>query len=140
MREVADVHRELYAEQADLYGENVRRKFERCFAVSDAEAAAAAAARAAYAQEALAALDGFDLLLTPTLALVPPPADADEVAVRESLIRFTYPFNLLGWPALALPCGSAEDGLPASAQLVGRPGADGLVLAAGAWLEAELKA
>ena len=60
--------------------------------------------------------------------------------MRESLIHFTYPFNLLGWPALALPCGTAEDGLPASAQLVGRPGADELVLAAGALLEAELKA
>jgi aspartyl-tRNA(Asn)/glutamyl-tRNA(Gln) amidotransferase subunit A len=140
MREVADVHRELYAEQADLYGENVRPKIERCLAVADTEAAAAASARAAYEQAALAALEGFDLLLTPTLALVPPAADVDELAVRESIIRFTYPFNLLGWPALALPCGRAEEGLPASAQLVGRPGADDLVLAAGAWLEAELKA
>jgi aspartyl-tRNA(Asn)/glutamyl-tRNA(Gln) amidotransferase subunit A len=140
MREVADVHRELYAEHADLYGENVRPKFERCLAVSDAEVTAAGEARTAYEQQALAALDGFDLLLTPTLALVPPPDDVDEIAVRESIIRFTYPFNLLGWPALALPCGPAEEGLPASAQLVGRPGTDGLVLAAGARLEAELKA
>jgi aspartyl-tRNA(Asn)/glutamyl-tRNA(Gln) amidotransferase subunit A len=139
MREVADVHRELYAEHAELYGENVRPKIERCLAVSDAEVAAAGAAREAYEQEALAAIDGFELLLTPTLGLVPPAADVDELVVRESIIRFTYPFNRLGWPALALPCGTAEDGLPASAQLVGRPGADGLVLAVGAWLEAELK-
>jgi aspartyl-tRNA(Asn)/glutamyl-tRNA(Gln) amidotransferase subunit A len=139
MREVADVHRDLYAEHAELYGENVRPKFERCLAVSDSEAAAAGDARGTYEREALAALGDFDLVLTPTLGLVPPPADVDEIGVRESIIRFTYPFNLLGWPALALPCGPAEDGLPASAQLVGRPGADGLVLAAGAWLEAELK-
>jgi aspartyl-tRNA(Asn)/glutamyl-tRNA(Gln) amidotransferase subunit A len=140
MREVADVHRELYAEHAELYGENIRPKIERCLAVSDAEVAAATESRAAYEQAALAAIDGFDLLLTPTLGLVPPPADVDEIAVRESIIRFTYPFNLLGWPALALPCGAAEGGLPASAQLVGRPGADDLVLAVGARLEAELKA
>ena len=139
MREVADVHRELYAEHAELYGENIRPKIERCLAVTDAEAAAAAAARSAYERAALAAFEGFDLLLTPTLGLVPPPADVDEIAVREAIIRFTYPFNLLGWPALALPCGPAEGGLPASAQLVGRPGADALVLAAGARLEAELK-
>ena len=69
---------------------------------------------------------------------MPPPVDVDEIATRESMIRFTYPFNLLGWPALALPCGAAEEALPASAQLVGRPGADTLVLAAGARLEAEL--
>ena len=140
MREVADVHRELYAEHSDLYGENIRPKIERCLAVTDAEAAAAATARAAYEQQALAALEGFDLLLTPTLGFVPPPADVDEIATRQGVIRFTYPFNLLGWPALALPCGPAEEGLPASAQLVGRPGADPQVLAAAALLEAELKA
>jgi Asp-tRNA(Asn)/Glu-tRNA(Gln) amidotransferase A subunit family amidase len=54
------------------------------------------------------------------------------------LIRNTLPFNTLGWPALALPCGPAEDVLPASIQLVGRPGADALVLAAGERLERAL--
>ena len=51
--------------------------------------------------------------------------------MREALIRFTYPFSALGWPALALPCGAAEDGLPASLQIAGRAGDDALVLAAG---------
>jgi aspartyl-tRNA(Asn)/glutamyl-tRNA(Gln) amidotransferase subunit A len=138
MREVAEVHRDLYAEHAEFYGENIRRKIERCLAVTEAEAAAAGAARTAYEHDALAALEGFDLLLTPTLAFVPPPADVDEIATRKSVIRFTYPFNLLGWPALAVPCGSAERGLPVSAQLVGRPGADAQVLAAGEQLEAGL--
>jgi aspartyl-tRNA(Asn)/glutamyl-tRNA(Gln) amidotransferase subunit A len=54
------------------------------------------------------------------------------------MIQFTIPFNALGWPALALPCGPAEEGLPASVQLVGRAGDDALVLAAGAALEAAL--
>jgi Asp-tRNA(Asn)/Glu-tRNA(Gln) amidotransferase A subunit family amidase len=58
--------------------------------------------------------------------------------LRENLIRFTYPFNTLGWPALAVPCGAAEDGLPASIQIVGRPDADALVLAAGERLAAAL--
>ena len=50
------------------------------------------------------------------------------------MIRFTLPFNTVGRPALALPCGPAEDGLPASVQLAGRQGDDALVLAAGALL------
>ena len=54
------------------------------------------------------------------------------------MIRLTYPFNSLGWPALALPCGPAEDGLPASIQLAGR-GPDALVLAAGTLVESLLR-
>jgi aspartyl-tRNA(Asn)/glutamyl-tRNA(Gln) amidotransferase subunit A len=131
MREVADVHRELYAENAELYGDGLATKIERCLAVSDTEAAAAAQAREEYREQCAEALDGLDLLLTPTLVCVAPPTGIGDAALRETLLRHTLPFNALGWPALALPCGPAEDGLPASVQLVGRAGADALVLAAG---------
>jgi aspartyl-tRNA(Asn)/glutamyl-tRNA(Gln) amidotransferase subunit A len=82
---------------------------------------------------------GIDLLVTPTLSLVAPPAGQDERQLRGELTSLTWPFNVLGAPALALPCGAAEDGLPASVQLVGRPGDDALVLAAGTLLERALK-
>jgi Asp-tRNA(Asn)/Glu-tRNA(Gln) amidotransferase A subunit family amidase len=138
MREVADVHRELYAEQGELYGEEIAIKIERCLAVSDGEAARAEEARAEYVDRCLELLDGLDLLLTPTLACVAPPTGIGDLALRERLIANTLPFNTLGWPALALPAGPAEDGLPASVQLVGRRGADALVLAAGTRLAALL--
>ena len=73
MREVADVHRELYAENADLYGEDVRVKLERCFAVRDADVERAERLRREYREQVEAALDGLDLVLTPTLPIVPPP-------------------------------------------------------------------
>jgi aspartyl-tRNA(Asn)/glutamyl-tRNA(Gln) amidotransferase subunit A len=131
MREVAGVHRDLYAENADLYSEEIAAKIERCLSVSEAEAAAALRLRDEYRHAAEAALESFDLLVTPTLATVAPPVGIGDAALREQLIRFTYPFNALGWPALAVPCGAAEGGLPASAQIVSRPGEDALVLAAG---------
>ncbi len=135
MREVADVHRNLFRENAARYGENVRLKIERCLAVTDDELEAGLRAREDYRERCLESLEGIDLLLTPTTPMVPPAADVDELTIREAAIRFTYPFNALGWPALALPCGRAEDGLPASAQLAGRAGDDALVLAAGELLE-----
>jgi aspartyl-tRNA(Asn)/glutamyl-tRNA(Gln) amidotransferase subunit A len=138
MREVADVHRPLFPEHADEYGDDVRVKLERCLEVSTDEAEGAAGRRAAYRERALEATKDVDLLLTPTLPGVAPPVGIGDGALRERLIRFTYPFNSLGWPALALPCGAAEDGLPASVQLIGKPGHDALVLAAGALLEAAL--
>jgi aspartyl-tRNA(Asn)/glutamyl-tRNA(Gln) amidotransferase subunit A len=136
--EVAGVHRELFREHSALYGENVRVKVERCLGVTDAEAEESRHERERYRERCLSALEGRDLLLTPTTAFVAPPDGVDDLDIRDATIRFTIPFNFLGWPALALPCGPAEDGLPASAQLIGRPGDDALVLAVGALLEASL--
>jgi Asp-tRNA(Asn)/Glu-tRNA(Gln) amidotransferase A subunit family amidase len=121
MREVGDVHRELYAEHAELYGENICGKIERCIAVSDAEHEAAVRAREELRERAEAALDGFDVLVTPVLSCPVPPADCVEVEVRAAMTLYTFPFNALGWPALAV----------GGVQVVGRPGEDALVLAAG---------
>jgi aspartyl-tRNA(Asn)/glutamyl-tRNA(Gln) amidotransferase subunit A len=130
MREVGDVHRELYPENAELYGENIRGKIERCIAVSDGEYEAAVRARAEHRERAEEALGGHDLLVTPVLSCPIPPIDAVEVEVRAAVVRYTFPFNALGWPALAI----------GGVQLVGRPGADALVLGAGLALERALKA
>jgi aspartyl-tRNA(Asn)/glutamyl-tRNA(Gln) amidotransferase subunit A len=138
MREVADVHRELYAEHSDLYGANVAAKIEVCLAVTDAEYEAGLRGRTRYRELMDDLFAEIDLLVTPTLSFVAPPRGQDERKLRGELTRLTWPFNVLGAPALALPCGAAEDGLPASVQLVGRPGDDALVLATGALLEAAL--
>jgi Asp-tRNA(Asn)/Glu-tRNA(Gln) amidotransferase A subunit family amidase len=137
-REVADVHRDLFAEHRNLYGTNVRTKVERCLAVTDDAAEESREARETYRERALEALGETDLLLTPTMAFVAPPTGIGDLALREDVIRLTSPFSSMGWPALALPCGPAEHGLPASLQLAGRPGADALVLAAGQALEQAL--
>jgi Asp-tRNA(Asn)/Glu-tRNA(Gln) amidotransferase A subunit family amidase len=142
MHEVADVHRELFAENGDLYGEDVRIKIERCLQVTDAEAEAATRRRAEYRERMEDAIDGLDLVLTPTLPCVAPrigEGGTGDLGVREALVSRTYPFNVLGWPALALPCGLAEDGLPGSVQLVWREEEDALVLAAGRLLELALR-
>jgi aspartyl-tRNA(Asn)/glutamyl-tRNA(Gln) amidotransferase subunit A len=141
MREAADVHRELFTEREADYGEDLRIKLARCLAVTDDEVEAAERKRERYRKRCLAVLDDVDVVLTPTLPCVAPEIGAGapgDLNVRETLTRFTLPFNALGWPALALPCGRAEDGLPASVQLAGRPGEDALVLAAGRLLEAIL--
>jgi aspartyl-tRNA(Asn)/glutamyl-tRNA(Gln) amidotransferase subunit A len=138
-REVAEVHRGSFVEHRELYGSNVAAKVEACLAVSDAEFEAGSRERERYRERMAAALAGVDLVLTPTLRCVAPRAGVDELAVRETLTSLTFPFNAIGAPALALPCGAAEEGLPASVQLAAAPGGDALVLAAGALLERSLR-
>jgi aspartyl-tRNA(Asn)/glutamyl-tRNA(Gln) amidotransferase subunit A len=86
-----------------------------------------------------------DVLATPTIA-VPPfstklPLGPDRVAGAKIDPHvdwtFTWPFNLTGQPAISIPCGWTNDGLPLGLQLVGRRGADGLVLRVAAAIEKE---
>jgi aspartyl-tRNA(Asn)/glutamyl-tRNA(Gln) amidotransferase subunit A len=135
MREAAESHRGLFPEHADAYGENVRTKLEHCLRVTDAELEAALRRLEEYRERAAEAMAGLDLLVTPTLPFVAPPAIRDDLDIRDAVIRLTYPFNALGWPALALPCGPAEHGLPASLQLVAPMGQDANAIAAGSLLE-----
>ena len=104
-------------------------------AVTDKDYEEGLRAREVYRERCLELLEGIDPLLTPTVPFVAPRADTNELTIRDAVIRFTHPFKVLGWPALAMPCGPAEDGLPASVQLAGRRGDDALVLATGEQLE-----
>jgi aspartyl-tRNA(Asn)/glutamyl-tRNA(Gln) amidotransferase subunit A len=84
----------------------------------------------------------YDLLLTPTIAV--PPFRAGEEGPREVAGKavgrlgwtpFTYPFNLSGNPALTVPAGFTESGLPVGLQIVGRRFDEATVLRAGAAFE-----
>jgi aspartyl-tRNA(Asn)/glutamyl-tRNA(Gln) amidotransferase subunit A len=137
-REAATVHADLFAAHRELYGENVARKVAWALKVPDADVDAAVAARERYRERIAELMADVDLVVTPTIPMVAPPMGIGDLALRERMIELTIPWNTVGAPALALPCGPAEDGLPASIQLVGKPGADALVLAVGRLLERAL--
>jgi aspartyl-tRNA(Asn)/glutamyl-tRNA(Gln) amidotransferase subunit A len=61
-----------------------------------------------------------------------------EEDVRAGSTRLVRPFNVLGWPALAMPCGFSEAGLPIGLQLVAAPGGEETLFRAGAALEDSL--
>lgn len=87
---------------------------------------------------------GFDLLLTPTLASPPPQlgyfvADRDDplgAASRQSpFVVFTSPYNITGQPAISLPLHWSAAGLPVGVQLVAAYGREDLLLRVAAQLE-----
>jgi amidase/aspartyl-tRNA(Asn)/glutamyl-tRNA(Gln) amidotransferase subunit A len=106
--------------------------------------AVAAARRGAAA--VLEALAPFELIVCPVLTrpavlLGEFPLDAPRRELWEAYYAwhsYTVPFNVTGQPALSLPIGRTERGLPVGLQIVGPPGADARVLALGAALERAL--
>jgi Asp-tRNA(Asn)/Glu-tRNA(Gln) amidotransferase A subunit family amidase len=137
--EVADVHRELFAEHADAYGSKRAPQDRKVSRAVDADYRRARRNASVIARNLLEAASEVDLVVTPTLACVAPQGPTDEIAIRDKLtFPDHWPFNATGWPALALPCGLAEERLPASVQLAAPPGQDALVLAAGKALETAL--
>jgi Asp-tRNA(Asn)/Glu-tRNA(Gln) amidotransferase A subunit family amidase len=92
-----------------------------------------------------AALEQVDVLLTPTLpmtapALSGPEASFAEISARtaERLCRNTAPLNLSGHPAITVPSGGDDDGLPVAVQVVARPFEDRTAFRAAYALERHL--
>ena len=130
-REVVEVHAELYPAHRDRYDPGIVTKMERALLLTDGEVDATRHERELYRERIAGLFERYDVLLTPTVPMVAPPVGIGDLALRERMIECTFPWNATGAPALAVPCGPAEGGLPASLQVVGRPGEDALVLAAG---------
>lgn len=89
--------------------------------------------------------DGFDLLLTPTIGTLPPPIGhlrpapgEDPIAAMMRIIEvipFNAQFNTSGQPAMSVPLGWSESGLPIGSQLAAAYGREDLLLRVAAQLE-----
>jgi amidase len=91
-------------------------------------------------------LDGYDLLVTPTVAQLPLrhgtlDYDSPGHTARSWISRIlefgplTAPFNISGHPAISLPLGQSAEGLPIGVQLVAAAGRDDLLLQVAAQFE-----
>jgi aspartyl-tRNA(Asn)/glutamyl-tRNA(Gln) amidotransferase subunit A len=83
-----------------------------------------------------------DCLMAPTTPLAAPPLGETTVRlagreedVRLASTRLVRGINVLGWPALSMPCGLSSEGLPIGLQIVGPPFEEALILRLGAALE-----
>ena len=122
------------------YDQGTRRRLLAAALLPAALVQKAQQARALVRRQILDALGDHDVLLAPTshrpaptiAGFTAPITSKAEAASRFFTRRsFTTPAALAGAPALAVPCGFSQAGLPLSLQIMGRPFDDATVLRVG---------
>ncbi|WP_116021448.1 amidase [Thermomonospora umbrina] len=115
---------------------------ERGHATSGPDLFKAHARLQAAMRTALPAMNGFDAILSPTLAQPPVPVgyfhDAEPAENFDRQKRFTpfcAAYNLSGQPAVNVPLHWNDEGLPIGVMLAGRPGGEGTLISLSAQLE-----
>jgi aspartyl-tRNA(Asn)/glutamyl-tRNA(Gln) amidotransferase subunit A len=116
-----------YPAHAADYGEDVRKRLEIGRDIRAADYLAALSQRKRVRADFDAAFERVDAILAPATPIAAPRIGENvvmigstEETVRSALIRTNRPANLTGLPALSMPCGWTQSGLPVGLQLIGR--------------------
>jgi aspartyl-tRNA(Asn)/glutamyl-tRNA(Gln) amidotransferase subunit A len=99
--ECAVTHLAWFPSRRDSYGPDLQVKLAAAQEITAVQWQRGLAAVRALRRTARSKLD-FDILLSPVMAIEPPPDDCWELDVRAAMTRRTRPFNFLGWPAIAV--------------------------------------
>ena len=120
-------HAPLVASSANLYQPETLRRIRTGQEVTAAEYIGKWQELQRLRREAVTLFNDVDLIITPTVPL-PAPSLAELEAHPEqlrptelALLRNTRPFNVLGLPAISLPCGTTSDGRWVGLQIAGKP-------------------
>ena len=142
--EVAAVHAPWFARQRDRYAPDVRARIEAGYGLGAEVYLRAQRHRRLFTRAFAAAMNGIDVVLAPACPVLAPPLSTEEVTVRgerrparAALLSCASPLSQLDCPMVAVPAGVRE-GLPVGLQLIGRPGAEALLLRVAAAVEAKV--
>lgn len=141
LSEASAIHHTDLVERPDDFGADIRFLFELGEMFSSVDYLQAQQARRQIKHEFNAALEEVDVIMTPTLPVLPPDIgssvanlNGNDVDLIDHFIRFTGPGNLTGLPALSMPVG-LEEGLPVGLQIMGKAFDEATVLRVGAHIE-----
>jgi aspartyl-tRNA(Asn)/glutamyl-tRNA(Gln) amidotransferase subunit A len=118
-------HKPYFTQTPQLYQAMTRQRLEQAAGISAADYVNARREMERLRWKADSAFSGVDLLVTPTTAIAPitiesgyldPPLPSDGTPVE---FRNTHMFDVLGLPAVSVPCGFTRDGMPIGLQIAG---------------------
>ena len=137
-------HGKNFRERPDMLGPNVRANVEEGLSYNLGDYSQAAVAQTKIYRSFQQFFEHHDILISPSITLSPRPwtelypAEIDGKPTRSYFhwLALAYGVTLAGHPALSLPVGVDEAGLPFGLQIVGPRGGDAIVLGVAAALEA----
>ncbi|AOA57502.1 Asp-tRNA(Asn)/Glu-tRNA(Gln) amidotransferase GatCAB subunit A [Acinetobacter larvae] len=125
LSEAAAIHHQDMQQRPDDFGDDIRLLFELGEIPTAVEYLHAQQLRQELKQQFAAIFAEVDVLIAPTLPILPPDIgsatvdlNGETVDLLNHIIRFTGPSNLTGFPALSMPCGII-DGQPVGLQIIG---------------------
>lgn len=133
--EAAAVHLPWLRERPDDYGADVRGRLTTGALIPAVDYIAALRARPRLTQRIIARMADVDVIVGPTVPVGAPPIGAttlrvanSEVDPRSVLLRFTRLYDVTGQPAVSVPCGRTDEGLPIGLQVGGHPWQEATIL------------
>lgn len=137
--EASAYHQQMLRERGHLYTDEVRTFLEAGELVLATDYIKALRVRTLIRAAFKDLYEGIDVLVAPTVTSPALPLDDLEVTWPDgstegatiTYVRLSAPGNVTGLPALSMPSGFTEDGLPTGIQIIGRPFDEATVLNVG---------
>jgi aspartyl-tRNA(Asn)/glutamyl-tRNA(Gln) amidotransferase subunit A len=130
--EVFAIHRQRLVDRPEGFGEDVRRRLLLSGSVTGAEYGEHRQRARIWRRTVEQAFERVDLILSPSTGTTAPPADSEMIETTQRLVRLTYGWSLAGLPALSIPCGFSDSGMPVGLQLAAARFREATLLRAGA--------
>ena len=132
--EAAAVHQANFSSRPDDYAPSVRGTIEVGMLTPAVTYVQAQRVRRGFRRAMLDAIEGFDVLLTPS---TPAAAPKDLSTTGDPV--FQSPWTTCGFPTITLPSGLSSSGLPLGIQLAASPFAEETLFSVGQWCEQVLE-
>jgi aspartyl-tRNA(Asn)/glutamyl-tRNA(Gln) amidotransferase subunit A len=141
LSEAAAVHQANLHRRGD-FGADVLALLDQGSLIPAADYVNAQRQRKVFLGQFQALFQTIDCLFTPSTPITAPRIGQTEITVagtqydtRMLTTRFARGMNVLGFPALSIPCDASPEGLPIGLQIIARPFEENLLLALGERLE-----